>query len=487
MKRKNNPPFAPNLIESMRSIGYSFDTALADIVDNSISANATKIEINSTINNGEPYISILDNGFGMNDDELFLAMRYGSYNPNDIREKNDMGRFGLGLKSASLSQCRKLTVVSKKNGMYSAYIWDVNFIIENGEWVLQELEEGEIFAIPNINKLQKYESGTIVLWQEFDKIKNTSNDLEEKLKELLVSSIDHLALVYHRLIGKKVEITINGFEVIPRDPFLENHKGTQLKREQIIVIDDSKIKIKPYILPHVNKLSKEDIIKLGGKESLRTDQGFYIYRNKRLIIWGTWFRLGTKNELSKLARVKVDIPNDIDYLWDIDIKKSHASLPERIKVNLYNAVYESCGLSENVHTYRGKKITSKEYIRSWNIIEYRKNDGLNLEVNLDNPIIQAFVNSLDETQKKIFVAIIEDIEDGLPYDYIYSQIAKGKKTESDITDEEKNEIVENIKIKIKNLEELGMTRNEVLDILMSQEKYANDEYIMKKLTEIRGE
>lgn len=486
MKRKSNPPFAPNLIESMRSIGYSFDTALADIVDNSISAKATKIEINSTVNNGKPYISIFDNGFGMNDDELFLAMKYGSYNPNDIREKNDMGRFGLGLKSASLSQCRKLTVVSKKDDRYSAYIWDVDFVIENGEWVLQELEENEIFTIPNINKLQKYKSGTIVLWQEFDKIKSASNNLDETLKELLVSSIDHLALVYHRLIGKKVKITVNGFEVIPRDPFLENHKGTQLKREQTIVVDNSKIKIKPYILPHVNKLSKEDIIKLGGKESLRTDQGFYIYRNKRLIIWGTWFRLGTKNELSKLARVKVDIPNDIDYLWDIDIKKSHASLPERIKVNLYNAVYESCGLSENVHNYRGKRVTSNEYIRTWNIIEYRKGEGLKLEVNFDNPIIQAFINTLDETQKKVFVTIMEDIEDGLPYDYIYSQIAKGKKTELEITEDEKKEIIENIKVKIKNLEELGMTRNEVLEILMSQEKYASDVYFMEKLKEMRG-
>ena len=187
MKIKSNPPYAPNLVESMRSIGYSFDTALADIIDNSIVANASKIDILSSALNENSYIAILDNGYGMNSNELFNSMQYGSANPNKDRNKNDMGRFGLGLKSASLSQCRRLTVVSKNNNKYSGMVWDIDYIIKSHDWNLLVLEDKELEAIPEIDKLKKYDSGTLVVWQNLDKIKSTSMDTNEYLKELLIS------------------------------------------------------------------------------------------------------------------------------------------------------------------------------------------------------------------------------------------------------------------------------------------------------------
>ena len=115
------PPYAPILMESTRSIGYSVEAAIADVIDNSIAAFATNVEVNF-FPSSDPYICILDNGNGMTISELENAMQYGSKNPLDTRSENDLGRYGLGLKTASLSQCRKLTVISKKTILFLAVV-----------------------------------------------------------------------------------------------------------------------------------------------------------------------------------------------------------------------------------------------------------------------------------------------------------------------------------------------------------------------------
>ena len=221
MKVKNNPPFAPNLIESMRSIGYSFETALADIVDNSIAAKADNIDIFINAADNSSHVAILDDGEGMNKEELFYAMKYGSTNPNNKRKNDDLGRFGLGLKSASLSQCRKLTVLSKNNSSINGYIWDIDYIIKSQEWNILELEFEELSNIPYIENLKKLKSGTLVLWENLDRLQETSSNVNSYLIELSSKTINHFSLIYHRLINKNRKISINGFKIEPRDPFLE--------------------------------------------------------------------------------------------------------------------------------------------------------------------------------------------------------------------------------------------------------------------------
>ena len=159
-------PFAPSLIESMRSLGYSFSSAIADLIDNSISAGANNIEIMAAPGM-EPYLIIFDDGCGMNQDKLYEAMRYGSSNPLEQRAENDLGRFGLGLKSASLSQCRKLLVASKQQGVLSAYSWDLDFVIATGKWTLKGFSEKELLNYPNIEKLLNVDHGTYVFLNEF--------------------------------------------------------------------------------------------------------------------------------------------------------------------------------------------------------------------------------------------------------------------------------------------------------------------------------
>jgi hypothetical protein len=481
MRERQSIPFAPNLIESMRSLGYSFETAIADLIDNSISAEATRIDILlSPID--EPYLIILDNGYGMNSEELEEALRYGAKNPLEKRENTDLGRFGLGMKSASLSQCRKLVVASKKNGTISCFSWDLDYIIQKKEWMLLEYGEEEINLLPQIDLLKALPSGTYLLLENFDRISSSTYDLHTTLNSYMTSTIDHLSLVFHRFLNDNVDIYVNNNKIIPRDPFLSTNRATQPLPEQFITINDSKIRIKPYILPYINKLTSDDLQKVGGKEDLRTNQGFYIYRNKRLIFWGSWFRLTRKEELSKLARVMVDIPNDLDEVWGVDIKKSTVHLPDVIKKNLYTCIEESIFKSKAVHEYRGRKETpNKDINYIWERVELRDN-CYEYKINRDLPQIQLFEESLDTNQLKYFEKIITNLEKMFPSTSLYLDASKGKIIEEEInsSDEEIEEMYNEICDSLTYSERMGLNKDSVLESLLKSEPYCNYKELIDK-------
>lgn len=467
MKEKESIPFAPHLVESMRSLGYSFETAIADLIDNSISAKANKIEIYLTPSD-DPKLIIFDNGYGMNEQELEEALRYGSRNPLDKRDERDLGRFGLGMKSASLSQCRKLTVVSKKEGKISCFCWDLDVIISKKGWVLLQYTD-EIDKLPMIEIFDKVTSGTYILLQNFDRISSSTKNLKETINRLMSLTMDHLSLVFHRFLEEGIDIYVNNSKIEPKDPFLVSNNATISLREQSFDVDESKIIVKPYILPYINKLKPEDIEKVGGKEDLKTNQGFYIYRNKRLIIWGTWFRLTRKDELTKLARIKVDIPSTLDYMWNIDIKKSSASLPDIIKKNLFSCIDESIFRSKAVHEYRGRRIEKDKNINYiWERIELR--DGCyEYRINRDIPILQIIENSLEIEQIKLLETFIKNIELTFPTTSIYLDTSKGE-----INNEEEleiEELYEEIKQQLKYAKEHNLIVEEILEILLKTEPY----------------
>lgn len=466
-------PFAPSLIESMRSLGYSFSSAIADLIDNSISAAASQIDIISDPGMN-PTLVILDDGHGMTKEKLYEAMRYGSSNPLENRDENDLGRFGLGLKSASLSQCRKLVVVSKSGENVCAYSWDLDYVVEKGAWMLKGYSEDEIDGFPYISKLKEKEYGTYVYLSEFDRIKEATGNLSETFNKCLDDMNNHLALVFHRFIEEGLIIRINNLPIEGRDPFLSYHRATQKKKETPVYINGEKIVLKPYILPHMSKLNNEDLEKVGGKENLRTDQGFYVYRNKRLIIWGTWFRLERKDELNKLARVRVDIPNSLDYMWSIDIKKSTATLPDIIKKNMYAAVYDSVLSSESVHTYRGRKEKTKDDIDYiWERVKVR--DGYEYVINRDIPQIKVLEETLDTSQVKLFDSVIKALEESFPVAALYVDAAKGN-IEEKKTDEEPD-VVEaiwnDLQIQIEYVRRNNLAVLEYYKAFMKVEPYCN--------------
>lgn len=447
-------PRADILVESTRSIGYTFESALADIIDNSIGNGATHIDVRfSSIT--PRYIAILDNGCGMTRDELIIAMRYGSKNVNDQRAESDLGRFGLGLKTASLSQCRKLTVISKKNNVISAASWDLDFIIEQQGWSLKVYDYDEMVtqynkAIPGIlDKLNAYETGTIVIWEDFDKMLEGTSEPGTLFDEKISIARLHLELIYHNFLDKTskspIEIRFNYLPLVAKDPFLTKHPGTQPLSEENINLDGHNIRVKPYILPYINKLSPEDINLLGTLDDLRNKQGIYVYRNNRLIIWGTWFRLDTKNELNKLARIRVDIPNSLDHIWDIDIKKSTASLPNSIKQNLKFIVKRTIGSSERVYTHQGNKLINDEHDHVWELRKTR--EATFFEINKELLIYKTFLESLSTEQAKHFKALIKLMEATVPFKAAYTLLAKNEETfDKDYSDEAKSIIEELSKI-----------------------------------------
>lgn len=439
-------PRADILVESTRSIGYTFESALADIIDNSIGNGATHIDVRfSSID--PRYIAILDDGCGMTPDELIIAMRYGSKNVNDQRAESDLGRFGLGLKTASLSQCRKLTVISKKNDIISAASWDLDFIIEQQGWSLKIYDYDEMVsqynkAIPGIlDQLNSYESGTIVIWEDFDKMLEGASEPDNLFDEKISIARSHLELIYHNFLDKTskspIELRFNYRPLAAKDPFLTKHPGTQPLSEEKINLEGHNIKVKPYILPYLNKLSPSDIELLGTLDDLRNKQGIYVYRNNRLIIWGTWFRLDTKNELNKLARIRVDIPNSLDHIWDIDIKKSTASLPNSIKKNLKFIVIRAIGTSERVYIHQGNKLINDEYDHVWELRKTKEETFF--EVNKELLIYKAFLESLSAEQAKQFKALIKLMEATVPFKAAYTLLAKNEETfDKDYSDEAKN-------------------------------------------------
>ena len=476
---KSNIPKAEFLMGAMRSMGYSFEAAIADIIDNSISAEARNILIRFP---SEPFnciISILDDGIGMDKKSLFLSMKYGSNSSEEERNENDLGRFGLGMKAASLSQCKVLTVASKQNGIISAYQWNYDLILDKKEWLVIELNDIEILQLYGIDRLTVNKSGTLVIWENFDALEKSYGDIFTSLNEYKIKIIDYLSLIFHRYLNdeneKRLRITVNNFELNGLDPFLEKHKKTNFRQEFKLAIKDSRgierfVFVQPYVLPYQKDLTKSDLDSLGGITNLRTKQGFYIYRNRRLIIWGTWFGL-PRNELTKNARIRVDIPNTLDDIWNIDIKKQNASIPKSIKNSLTSAVREIMEFSVKIQNHRGRIARiddGMDYI--WNRVEGREEKFM-YTINRDSCIFRLLKDNVDDESMSRFEMVLEEIERSVPYQQIYIDISQNIVDETDDTERLKD--IENKGLMwVKHVVEFGeLTQKQAIDQLFKSEPF----------------
>jgi len=427
-------PDPVSLIESMRAVGYSVEAAIADLVDNSVSAKADNIEIKYDATDN-PFVAILDNGCGMTPDMLTNAMRHGSSNPTDERDPGDLGRFGLGLKTASLSQCRKLTVISRINGGTSARQWNLDVVQQSGRWLVVVPKAGELKSLPMFAHLQDLDSGTLVVWQDLDRLTAGAFDPQAEMTAKLSPLYDHLALVFHRFTQKEdgiapVRMAVNGLQIPPRDPFLRNNTFRQPLEGQVIRHERGNVEVSPYILPPVSHLSPDEISLAGGKEGLRGTQGFYIYRNRRLVIWGTWFRLVPKEEFFKLTRVQVDIPNSFDDLWALDIKKSVAYPPEAIRNRLKELIPHFADTSKKTVTYPGRKQTAKGFIPLWIRVEPH-HGAFRYELNLEHPVIQSLSARLAGDDQRFFQMLLSLFGDTLPFESIYADMCADRRGADD--------------------------------------------------------
>ena len=335
------PPVAPLLMQSLRAVGYTTSAALADLIDNSIAADAQHVGIRLAIH-PEPSVAIIDDGHGMGEQNLIAAMRFGSRDPREARTGMDLGRFGLGLKTASLSQCRRLTVISLVGGTISSAVWDLDECEQRQTWWLGRPDPA---TIPKdfVDQLIAQGHGTAVIWSKLDRLTATGGtDPGHAIEVAIDNAADQLAMVFHRFLGgemgRSFEITINDLPLPRLDPFLEGHARGQVLHAETFTIDGQKVLVSPFVLPFPSRLRPAELDRAGGRESLKTGHGFYVYRGGRLVVTGGWFRIVPSDELIRLARVRVDVPVELDHLWKIDIRKTVVEPPAALRPHLRRIV-----------------------------------------------------------------------------------------------------------------------------------------------------
>ena len=272
--------------------------------------------------------------------------------------------------------------------------------------------------MPEIERLIEAHSGTIVIWEQFDKIEESSKSFKDSFITTIGLAKQHIEFVFHRFY-EKINFEFNGHKIEKRDPFLSGYTNSQEGRTQEILIDGNKIIVTPFVLPYANSLNEEQKKMLGNPKSIYDDQGFYIYRNKRLIIWGSWLHMNIRSEFNKLARVRVDIPSELDSMWMLDVKKSSAKIPDRIKEQLKISVKDSIIRSKREIKYPGKKEAEAE-MPLWRRVEFH-GGVVKYEINKeDNPIYTQLISILDEDQRKLLDAYLDKIEEFIPKGLIVS-------------------------------------------------------------------
>lgn len=417
-------PNASSLIEGQRDFGYNLQTAVADIVDNSISAEATQIELISNTEADEPFIALADNGRGMTEIELIEAMRLGSKNPMDERNPEDLGRFGLGLKSASFSQCRKLTVITRHQGVTACARWDLDKIAKRNDWILDLIDNPQnVLGHEFLG-----ESGTVVVWENLDRLtggfdKQSQKRAEHTNSELAATEY-HLRLVFHRFLegyNPRLNLFLNKRLLKPIDPLASAHPSTQKDPEETLQLRRGDVKIQCHTLPHHKRMTSEEWDEIGGPDGHLKSQGLYIYRENRLIISGGWLGLTRQTELTKLCRIAINIKNTMDSEWKIDVKKASAQLPPTVKARLKIVIERFLGTSKRTYHGRGKKLVDETRFPVWNRIQ---KDGLIVfKPDLNHPVFLAYSKQLPENLKEGFDTCLRLVGASLPIDTLHAELA----------------------------------------------------------------
>ncbi|MDR1554287.1 MAG: ATP-binding protein [Prevotellaceae bacterium] len=477
-------PCASSMILTFRAIGYNLETAVADVIDNSISANAKNIWFSSEWNGGNSVITILDDGCGMNNEELVQAMKPGAKNPMDKRPEKDLGRFGLGLKTASFSQCQKLIVVSKKAGFAPIYwIWDLNYVNKTNKWELIRYPIADDF----LHALDKLESGTLVIWTDLDRIippdTLQSNEIvKDKFLAQMAKVKQHLAMTFHRFIEEKsVKLFCWGHEVKPWNPFVTTKSQTQLFSDDYL---DSHTFVKGYVLPHKSYFTKEEHLDAGGIKGWVAQQGFYVYRSKRLLLAGDWLGLFRKEVHYQLARIQIDLPNQSDNEWLIDIKKSTARLPFEIQERIKSYASTVRKKAEEVFRHRGKlyKIRNGQ---EFHLLWQPKKQGTKIlfEVNRNHLLVKELVEMAKTKPERAIESLFRLIEETIPTKSIFI-----KESEGEIAEPFENNNEDLVKTWIKQIynaqKASGKSVDQIKLLLANMEPFNNFPHLIELIEEI---
>lgn len=436
MNHELAPPHASALIESLRGVGYALPTALADVIDNSVAAGAKNVRLAFDWDGPSSRITIVDDGRGMRESEISAAMRLGTRSPRDTRKFSDLGRFGLGLKTASFSQCRRLTVASKavKGGKVAIRRWDLDHILHVAhDWhLLDTPAEGSEKYIEQA--LKGASTGTVVLWELLDRVVSPELPAKAALSwwnEQLERAETHLAMVFHVFLEEsRLRIHLRGSAserlVKAWDPFMRDHAPTICPSETIRT-PDGDIDVQGFILPHKDRLDQNTWLRGAGPDGWISQQGFYVYRNKRLLLAGSWLGLGsggrvwTREMAYQLARIRIDIPNTMDDAWRIDIRKSTARPPANVRKQLLPIATDVRKRAREVFAFRagGRAAHTAAQQPATPVWQSRtRGDATRYLVDRAHPLVQAVLGANSEGTALVD-AMLRAIEETVPVQRIW--------------------------------------------------------------------
>jgi hypothetical protein len=338
-------PDPSRLIEGLRDTGYDFDTALADIVDNSVDAGASLINVWIRMDTeGEITVSVADNGCGMDYEGLLNAMTYGA---DSKKNKCSLGKFGLGLKTASTAFCRRFSVISRpgKSAEELKFTWDLDHVVKQKQWEVL-LDEPKKDEIDLLDEASGDGPGTVVVWENVDRLLKAYEDpkgrfARKALEKIVTDFREHASMVYQRFLDPKDErarnavMNINGENLPSWDPFCRGVSGAEMVASKDVEVDlgDGQISsftVNAFVLPRREEFASPEAAKAARLEN--KNQGFYIYRENRLIHAADWLDMYTKEPHGSLLRVEFSFDHTLDDAFLVDIKKSRILL----KDELYN-------------------------------------------------------------------------------------------------------------------------------------------------------
>jgi hypothetical protein len=363
-------PSASRLTGSLRDIGYDFPSAVADIVDNSVAAGARNVAVDIEFEGADSRVFIADDGAGMSPAALTEALRYGTRRAYQV---SDLGRFGLGLKTASLSQCRCVTVVSRtgtSNARKSARMLDLDMVAEWDDWLIVDPGPSD----HDVARARSYlvdGPGTVVLWRDLDRVLPENRPdggwARRRLETLAQRTAEHLAMVFHRFlegaVGDGLTITVNGAKVSPWNPFAPDEPATlELPRQEFEVEARrtvGTVRLVRFVLPsHDHFRDPEGFERLSGPLKWNRQQGIYVYRAGRLVQWGGWAGIRAIDEHTKLARAALDFDTDLDELFNINVSKMRVSVPSQLRQMLEQPINELCIRADAAYRGTGRPGTS---------------------------------------------------------------------------------------------------------------------------------
>jgi hypothetical protein len=470
------PPHPSALVESLGNLGYSLEAAVADLIDNSIAAGASLVEVYFQWNGGEPFAQILDDGCGMTEGELVEAMRLGGTGPLAVRRSDDLGRYGLGLKTASFSQCRRLTVGSWQMGVISVARWDLDAMATGGSWELLEGtapgSEDRINALGSLGG-----TGTLVLWE----VLRTGTEISlVRFTEGLERVERHLAMVFHRYIDgdqRRVVIRFNGQVLKGWDPFVVANPATMPQRPARLRDASGHVEVRGYVLPHRDRFRNSDEHEAaGGPDGWVAQQGFYVYRAGRLIVAGGWLGLGgsrewLRDEASQLARIRVDILNTGDRAWRIDVRKATARPPAALRESLTRIAVDVRRAAREVYAHRGMRVPSPGGGPAGGLWKSTASRRYPYAIKRDHPAVQAVLDAAEDPS--IVNAMLLAIERSAPLSLVPNSV----RAET----EEVDEIVLAANVLLRNLLALGLDRTTAINRVAGSEPFNQVSGIAERL------